>query len=194
MIIYSVGVAGIMICLSSELGSVFIEEENSALYISLLAPLIPVMYLDTSVDSILKGLGYQLYSMIINIADATMSVILVWILLPKFGIMGYIATVYFTEILNAVLSITKLLLVTRAKIKVFDLVIKPLLSIIAASVLAHLFITYFQILIDQKLTLFICVAAIAILYFSALCLLHAISPKGIKKSITNLFKAKEKSR
>ena len=75
------------------------------------------MYLDTSVDSILKGLGYQLYSMIINIADATMSVILVWILLPKFGIMGYIATVYFTEILNAVLSITKLLLVTRGRVE-----------------------------------------------------------------------------
>ena len=36
-------------------------------YIRLLAPLIPVMYIDTTVDSMLKGLGEQLYCMTVSI-------------------------------------------------------------------------------------------------------------------------------
>ena len=107
-LIYSIGVCAIMLCLSASLGEVIFPESQSGKYIALIAPLIPIMYLDTSVDSILKGLGYQFYSMVVNIADALLSVILVWTLLPGLGISGYIITVYFTEIINASLSITKL--------------------------------------------------------------------------------------
>ncbi len=193
VIIYAVGVAGIMMCLSDEFGSIFIEDHNSAVYIAMLAPLIPIMYLDTSVDSILKGLGYQFYSMVINIADATLSVILVWLLLPRFGIMGYIATVYFTEIVNATLSITKLLIVTKTKIKIFDLIAKPLLSIIAATFIGKLLSDWLGVEILSKFTLFVDIGAITLLYALALTLLKAISPKAIKKSIVNILKAKEKS-
>ena len=56
VLIYSVGVAGVMICLANEFGNVFFSEDSAVAYIILIAPLVPIMYLDTSVDSILKGL------------------------------------------------------------------------------------------------------------------------------------------
>ena len=185
-IIYSVGVAGIMTCFSLELGDIFIGNKDSALYIAMLAPLIPIMYLDTSVDSILKGLGHQLYSMIVNIADATLSVILVWILLPRFGIMGYIATVYFTEIVNAALSITKLLIVTRTRINLFDLVGKPLLSVIAATCAIRLF----DADIRSRGLLILFIAATVIIYAAMLIMTKAINMKSLKRAVRNFFNSK----
>lgn len=132
-LVFSIGVAGIMLCFSYPLGSAVYPDSDAGQYIRMIAPLIPVMYLDTSVDSMLKGLGEQVYSMGVNIVDALMSVILVIILLPRFGITGYIITVYFTEILNATLSITRLLNVSGIKPRVFSWVLKPLISVIASS-------------------------------------------------------------
>lgn len=134
VLIYAIGTAGIMTVFSHELANTVYPHTDSARFILMISPLIPVMYLDTSVDGILKGLGEQVYCMGVNIADALLSVILVWILLPRMGIDGYIITVYFTEIVNAALSIARLLKVTKIKLNIFDTVIKPT-SCIAISLL-----------------------------------------------------------
>ena len=127
---FAIGVAGIMMCFSYELANIVYPTANAGKYILMIAPLIPVMYLDTSVDGVLKGLGEQVYCMGVNIVDALLSVILVWILLPQMGITGYILTVYFTEIVNAALSIARLFTVTKIKPRIFQWVIKPLIAIV----------------------------------------------------------------
>lgn len=189
VLIYSIGVAGIMICLSNEFGNVFLSEQSAVKYILLVSPLIPVMYLDTSVDSILKGLGYQFYCMVINIVDALLSVILVWILLPKYGIMGYIVTVYFTELVNATLSITKLLCVSKAKFKIFDWLIKPLIAIIVSTSCFSFILDKFKIFAHNKFEIVLHVFIIITGYFLILIFVKAISLKNLRKSISNFFKA-----
>ena len=101
-----------MLFLSGELGSVLYDNGEVSYFIKMLAPLIPIMYMDTATDAMLKGLGEQVYSMNVNIIDALISVCCVAILVPKFGIHGYLITIYITEILNASLSITRLLRVS----------------------------------------------------------------------------------
>ena len=66
------------------------------------------MYTDMSLDGCLKGLGQQVWSMGINIVDALSGLILVWWLLPKYALMAYIGIIYFTELLNFVLSYGRL--------------------------------------------------------------------------------------
>ena len=74
----------------------------------MLAPLVPVMYLDGATDAILKGLNLQVYSMGVNIVDSSLSVALVLLLVPRMGIMGYMVTVYAAETLNMSLSVGRL--------------------------------------------------------------------------------------
>jgi stage V sporulation protein B len=188
VLLYSIGVAGIMICLANEMGSVLFEASDTAKYIAIIAPLIPIMYLDTSVDSILKGLGHQLYSMVVNIADASLSVVLVWILLPRFGIMGYMITVYFTEIVNAALSIVKLLSATRVKVRSIDWIVKPLICIIAATVITARLLTYLGSFATSRAELFAHIALIGVIYIALLFLCRALSFKKIKRSVKNFFK------
>lgn len=138
---FAIGCAGTMLCFSEELGDVLYRNAEVAGYIRRLSPLIPVMYLDSAVDAMLKGLGEQLYSMKINIADAALSVLLVCLLVPKLGIDGYIVTIYVSEIFNAALSVTRLLNVSALRPRVLSWVGKPLLGVIAATALSRLLFT-----------------------------------------------------
>ncbi len=132
-LIFSIGVAGILICFSKELGEALYPGTAAAKYIRILAPLIPIMYVDTATDAMMKGLGEQVYSMKINIADALISVILVWVLIPKYGINGYIFAIYFSEFFNTVCSITHLLTVSQTPVRLLKWIYKPLVSIVVST-------------------------------------------------------------
>lgn len=174
VLIFSIGTAGILMCFSYELSDMIYPNVNAGKYILMIAPLVPVMYLDTSVDSILKGLGEQVYCMGVNIVDALLSVILVWFLLPACGITGYIITVYFTEIVNATLSITRLMVVSKIKFSVVDRVLKPLGAIVIATATMRFLLSHFSVTVDSVWKLTAHILLTVILYFLLLWFTGAI--------------------
>lgn len=133
-LLFSIGVAGILICFSSELGQLLYPNSEASYYIRLLAPLVPIMYIDTATDAMLKGLGEQIYTMKVNIADAALSVALVLLLIPRMGIAGYVVTIYVSEFFNTVFSITRLLCIKKIRLSLFKWIYKPLLCIVLATV------------------------------------------------------------
>lgn len=137
-LLFSVGVAGIFTCFSYEIGTFIYGSKEAVEFIRLLSPLIPLMYLDTAVDSMLKGLGEQLYTMRVNIVDAFLSVILVVTLLPAMGIKGYVVVIFLMELFNTSMSILKLLNITKIKTPVLVWVIKPLVCVILSTVVTRL--------------------------------------------------------
>lgn len=136
-LLFSFGVAGVLICFSQEIGAALYPNTAAGYYIRILAPLVPIMYLDTATDAMMKGLGEQLYSMKINIADAAISLLLVLLLIPRFGIWGYIITIYVSELFNTVCSITHLLMISGTPVRLCKWVYKPLLCIVAATALVR---------------------------------------------------------
>lgn len=132
-LLFSLGVAGVFLSFSHEIGSAMYPGTDAGAQLALIAPLIPVMYLDSSVDAMLKGLGEQVHCMKINIADSAVSLALIPLLLPQFGLMGYIAVLYVCELLNAALSISRLLAVTGLAVSIRRWITKPILSVILAT-------------------------------------------------------------
>ncbi len=180
-LIFSVGVAGIMSSFSYELGDVLYPNTDAGKYIRMVAPLIPVMYIDSSVDAILKGLGQQVYSMGVNILDSGLSVILVLILLPKYGITGFIITVYFTEIINATLSITRLLMLTSVRPRVLSWVAKPLISVIFATMIIKLLFSGNECyMISENISLLFYVIATLIIYVILLFVTRTVTAAQVR--------------
>ena len=107
-LIFSALVAAFMFFFAEQLGMVIYKSHEAGHYIRLLAPLIPIMYTDMTVDGCLKGLGQQVWSMGINIADAMIGLALVWWLLPRYALAAYMAIIYLTELFNFVLSMLRL--------------------------------------------------------------------------------------
>jgi stage V sporulation protein B len=140
---FAIGTSGIMIAFSDILGSILYQNTEVSHIIRLLSPLIPIMYIDSATDAMLKGLGQQVYCMKVNIVDSLLSVVFVLILIPRMGIYGYILTIYITELMNASLSIVRLLDIGKLKPPVISWVIKPLLCIIGATCVGRLLYTAF---------------------------------------------------
>ena len=137
-LIFSIGVSGIMIFYSNELGILFYNNTETATYIRIMAPLIPVMYIDSAVDAVLKGSGHQVYSMNVNIADALTACVFAIFLIPKMGIWGYVISIYATEILNTTLSLYKMISISNIKVKPFHQIVMPILCIIGATNLSKI--------------------------------------------------------
>ena len=107
-LVYAVAVAVFILAFSEELGYVIYDTYEAGRYIAFLAPVIPIMYLDHVTDSMLKGIGEHVFSMWVNIADAFLSVVLVWLLIPVLDVSGYALVIVLMELFNFCLSFMRL--------------------------------------------------------------------------------------
>ena len=122
------------------LGQELYENTNVGIYITLMAPLVIIMYADTLTDSILKGIDCQNNVVKINIIDALLCIFLISIIIPRTGAVGYILILYISEVINISLSINALRKRVKFSITTYKLILIPLF---AASVTAYIS-TYFN--------------------------------------------------
>lgn len=133
-IIFSAAAGGIFLAFGQEMGEAVYQSFDAGKYIVALAPLVPVMYLDSAVDAVLKGVEEQVYCMKVNILDAFLSLILVLTLVPRLGCTGYIICIYITEGVNALLSISKMIAVTKPKLNPATIIAPPVFILAACTV------------------------------------------------------------
>ena len=128
----SIGIGGLFLAFSRELGQViYPHTPGVGPYIHIFAFLMPIIFLDAITDGMLKGLGQQVYSMGVNIADSLLSVALVYLLLPIFAVGGFIFMVFFTECFNFFFSLRRVAQIAAIRLAVSD-ILKPVLSAGAA--------------------------------------------------------------
>ncbi len=126
-------VCSVMIFVFSEpLGYILYSSYDAGRFIAFLAPVLPIMYIDHVTDAILKGIGEEVYSMWVNIIDAFLSILLVYVLIPVMGIMGYALVIVGMEAFNFTLSFIRL----RRRIKFHFSIIKSLVVPLFSSLLA----------------------------------------------------------
>ena len=98
-------------------------------YLGMLSLLAIPMYLDTVIDSMLKGLNQQMSSLKYNIADSFLRIIAIWFFLPKYGMTAYIILLYASEIFNLSLSLGRLIYVSGVRIKIAESFVTPVFCI-----------------------------------------------------------------
>ncbi len=103
-LLFSALISALLYLLGPRLGQLIYRSGEAGRYLRCLAPLVIVMYLDSVVDGMLKGLGLHISSMVINVADAALTLGSVCFFLPRFGTAAYIAVIYGSECFNFLLS------------------------------------------------------------------------------------------
>lgn len=139
-VFFGVAVAGAFSLFGRSIGNSLYNSADAGNMIRSLAPVMPVMFLDTAVDSMLKGLGEQVYCAKVNTVDAALCLASVLVAVPGFGIAGYIAVIYASEALNASLSISRLVRITSLHPKLSDLaalVLAPTGALFSASLVCR---------------------------------------------------------
>jgi len=87
-----------------------------------------MLYCDAITDAMNKGLGQQKICVRYNILTSAMDVAFLYLLLPRFGMMGYFASFFVTHAVNFFLSVRLLLKVTGHRLPLHV----PLLALSAA--------------------------------------------------------------
>ncbi len=134
---YATAAMMLLFIFSEELGYAVYGSYEAGRYIALMAPVIPIMYLDHVTDSILKGIGEHVYSMWVNISDSFLSIILVWFLIPRLAIGGYAVVIVVMEGYNFILSAIRLKKRIDFKISLVQSLILPILSATLAALLSR---------------------------------------------------------
>ena len=115
-VVFACACAGTLHLLSAPLGRLLFRCEQAGYYLALFAPLIVVLYLDAVTDSLLKGLGQQLYCVRCSIFTSALEVVGLLVLLPRLGVTGYFLTFAVTRLINYLLGAGRLLRVTAASL------------------------------------------------------------------------------
>lgn len=130
--------SGIFVAFSQDFGMLIYQSIDIARLLMALAPLVPLIYLDFIVDSMLNGLNQQVATLRINILDSVIRIALIFSFVPKFGMNAYIVILYISALLNGTLSIRRLLMSSRTKIQFSDWIFKPLVCVAASAVAVRL--------------------------------------------------------
>ena len=135
---FALPVSAVFILFGEQIGSAVFGKPEAGRMLWVMAPLTPILYLDTVADALLKGLDEQLSVLRYSIIDSSLSVLLLYTLLPLFGMKGYISVLFFTSFVNASLSIGRLCRITKVTFSFTGWILRPLVSAAAASAAAYL--------------------------------------------------------
>ncbi len=137
-LLFALPVSALFICFGVQLGSAVYDNRQVGQMLWVMAPLTPILYLDTVADALLKGMDEQLSVLRYSIIDSGLSVVLLYTLLPVFGLQGYITVLFFTSFVNASLSISRLTQVVRISFSLREWIGKPLLAAAASGAMTLL--------------------------------------------------------
>lgn len=118
--------------LGRPLGRVLYGDDTVGLLLQILGPLTPIMYLDSVATGMLKGLGEQVRSLWYGVADSVVRIVLIWILLPYYGITGFLFVMLTSNLLTSFLSTHRLLTVSHTSMQWRRWVLCPVLVALLA--------------------------------------------------------------
>jgi stage V sporulation protein B len=108
---------GLVFLLSQDLCIAFYDSADAGIHLRAYALMIPMLYCDAITDAMTKGLGQQKACVRYNILTSSMDVAFLYILLPRYGMGGYFCSFLVTHLLNFILSLRRLIKITKVRFR-----------------------------------------------------------------------------
>ena len=180
-LLMSIMVSGIFFTFSESLGLSIYNSVECGKMMKILAPVVPLFYLDFVVDELLKGLNQQVSSLKYNLLEAVMRIIMIYYLIPIKGVLGYIFVIYASNILNTSLSIIRLLRVTKVHLRYLDWILKPILCISASDFIIMFLLNQICIGYFSPMICLVCgIILVCFIYIFLLIQLSCITKDDVK--------------
>lgn len=133
----SILMGGLYTVFSNSLGQVLYQSADIGFYLRVLGPMAPLMYLESMVDGILRGLGEQLSTFRYSVCDSVLRIIGVLLLVPKFGMKGFLLVMLYSNLFTCILNVARLIRVSGRMPSWKAVLVRPLCSLLAAWVCWH---------------------------------------------------------
>ena len=178
-LMFAIAVAGVLICWANDFAVLLYNEPSAGKAVMALAPIVTVMYLDSAVDGILKGLGEQVAVVRYNVYDTAMCVGLVYTLVPLFGTAGYLATIAISEVFNMALSASRLVYVTGFRVNMVRWALIPSAAAFLSTAFSSSVLKLFGISTEKAPQLIAAVLITVLVYYFLLRITKCITKSDL---------------
>ncbi len=118
----------IFLACGEKIGILIYGDSSVGFLLKVLSPIVPLMYLDSISDGILKGLDQQNFTFRTAVADSVIRIIFILILLQRMGLWGFIIIMYFSNFFTCFLNVKRLLKVSGVKVMFLKEIFFPVSS------------------------------------------------------------------
>ncbi len=125
-LLFSVFLFSVFAFCGREIGLVLYKSGDVGFLLAVLSPVVPFMYLDCVCDGMLKGIDCQRFCFFVGISDSVIRVLLILLLMKRYGIIAFIGIMYFSNFFTCFLNTGKLVKETHAEIDITKTVFMPL--------------------------------------------------------------------
>lgn len=174
--------AAVFFVAGREIGLLIYKSEEVGSLLRALSPIVPLMYLDSVSDGILKGLDQQAFSFRTAITDSTLRIILILIILPVSGLRGFIWIMYFSNLLTCALNVGRLMQVSKARLKLINEVVLPLGSAFCIALLADMLLRLIPRINNLVYLILICLVSLP-LYLLLIFLFGTVTADDVRDFI-----------
>ncbi len=129
----SILLGGLFTVFAYDLGNVLYKSEEIGFLLRVLAPLVPIMYLESIVDGMLKGLNQQVNSLWYSVLDSVTRIIMIFCIVPKKGMAGFLFIMVLSNLLTSFLNLNRLLQVTGVRMHWGKWILKPVLAVLVSA-------------------------------------------------------------
>lgn len=144
-LVFAVFTAGIFLMFGKELGELLGGGAFAGRMLALLAPVVPFIYLEIVLESILKGIGAQAFSSLNYLAEYVIRISVVLIFVPVMGFYGIVLSYYASNICGNISRLVMALRRTGMRPKFRQLLGIPVFSFLLSSQLCALLFTLLHI-------------------------------------------------
>lgn len=160
------------------IGDLFFENGNVGYLLCILSPIVPLMYLDSVCDGILKGLDQQSFCFFTGLIDSGLRIILIPAVLPRFGMNGFIGIMYFSNLLTCLLNVGRLIKISKAEINITGWILFPIAAALSITLAVSRILIVFRL--TELLYIILLCAFCFPMYIIALLALGSISSDNIR--------------
>lgn len=118
--------AGLCVVCGPAVGQLLYGDRQVGLYLAVLGPILPFMYVESMIDGILNGLGEQLAGLRYSLVDSVLRIGCVVALIPRYGVRGFLWMMAASNGLTCYLNVHRMLKAGHASMRWWAWVIRPL--------------------------------------------------------------------
>lgn len=97
-LIYAVFSSAVLMRFGAEIGELLGGGEEAGRLITVIAPVVPFIYMEIVLEAMIKGMGQQSFSSLNYLAEYAVRIAVVLIFVPRFGLYGIVASYYTSNV------------------------------------------------------------------------------------------------
>ena len=144
-LVFSVFASAVLMRFGSQIGEFMGGGDEAGRLITMIAPVVPFIYMEIVLEAMIKGMGMQAFSSLNYLAEYVIRISVVLIFVPRFSLYGVAASYYTSNVFGNCSRFIKLWRTSKMKFSILSSVIVPILYVFMTMAGAELLMKPFAV-------------------------------------------------